>query len=52
MERIHGVLGVASDKRTPTEPFESVKTRAKLIREEGLAAIGDDPWLKETTEQR
>ncbi|KAF2258095.1 hypothetical protein CC78DRAFT_587545 [Lojkania enalia] len=51
MERINGVLGIASDGWTPNESFESAKERARLIREEGLAAVSDDPWLKEMTEQ-
>ena len=51
MERINGVLGVASDGWTPNESFESAKERAKLIKEEGLAAVSDDPWLMEMTEK-
>ncbi|KAF2254418.1 hypothetical protein BU26DRAFT_527541 [Trematosphaeria pertusa] len=50
MERINGVLGIASDGWTPNESFESAKERARLIREEGLAVVGDDR-LKEMTEQ-
>ncbi|CAO2655038.1 Nn.00g117710.m01.CDS01 [Neocucurbitaria sp. VM-36] len=51
MERINGVLGIASDGWTPNESYDSAKERAKFIREEGLAAVGDDPWLTEMTEQ-
>ncbi|KAF1963490.1 kinase-like protein [Byssothecium circinans] len=51
LERINGYLGVASDGWTPNELFESAKERARLIKEEGLAAVSDDPWLREMTEQ-
>lgn len=51
MERINGVLGIASDGWTPNESFDSAKERATLIREEGLAAVSDDPWLRRMTEQ-
>ncbi|KAF1997562.1 hypothetical protein P154DRAFT_547352 [Amniculicola lignicola CBS 123094] len=51
MERINRVLGIASDGWTLNELFESAKERAREIREEGLAAVSDDPWLKEMTEQ-
>ncbi|KAJ4349361.1 uncharacterized protein N0V89_007975 [Didymosphaeria variabile] len=51
MERINGVLGIASDGWTPHERFESAKERARLIREEGLLAVSDEPWLREMTEQ-
>ncbi|KAF2118671.1 kinase-like domain-containing protein [Lophiotrema nucula] len=51
MERINNVLGVASDGWTTNEMFESAKERAMLIREEGLAAVSDDPWLREMTER-
>ncbi|KAH7128505.1 kinase-like domain-containing protein [Dendryphion nanum] len=51
MGRINGVLGVASDGWTSNELFERAKGRARLIREEGLAAVDDDPWLKEMTGQ-
>jgi hypothetical protein len=30
---------------------ESAKERARLIREEELAVVSDDPWLKELTEE-
>lgn len=49
MERINGYLGVASDGWTTNESFESVKEKARSIREEGLAAVADDPWLMEMT---
>jgi len=51
MERINRVLGIASDGWTPNDAFESAKERAWLIREEGLAAVSDEPWLKEMTEK-
>ncbi|KAF1917508.1 kinase-like domain-containing protein [Ampelomyces quisqualis] len=51
MERINGLLGVASDGWTTNEMFESAKEKAGLIKEEGLAAVGDDPWLKEMTDK-
>jgi hypothetical protein len=51
MERINGFLGVACEGWTTNEMFESAKERAKLIREEGLAAVSDDPWLKKMTER-
>jgi hypothetical protein len=51
MERINGALGVASDGWTSNEVFESAKETAKLIREQGIAAVSDEPWLKEMTEQ-
>jgi hypothetical protein len=51
MERINRLLGIASDGWTPNDAFESAKERARLIREEGLAAVSDEPWLKEMTEQ-
>jgi hypothetical protein len=51
MERINGLLGVASDGWTSNESFESAKERARMIREEGLASVSDDPWLKEMSEQ-
>ncbi|KAH8724530.1 kinase-like domain-containing protein [Phaeosphaeriaceae sp. PMI808] len=47
MERINRVLGVASDGWTRNESFEDAKERAKSIREEGLDAVSDDPWLLE-----
>lgn len=51
MERINGMLGVASDGWTPNETFESAKERARFIKEEGLAAVADDPWLKEMSDK-
>jgi hypothetical protein len=51
MERINRMLGIASDGWTSNESFESAKERARLIREEGLAAVSGDPWLKEMTDQ-
>jgi hypothetical protein len=51
MERINGLLGIASDGWTPNESFERAKERTRKIREEGLAAVGYDPWLKEMTEK-
>ncbi|PVH97319.1 hypothetical protein DM02DRAFT_597827 [Periconia macrospinosa] len=51
MERINGILGVASDGWTSNELFEDAKERARLIREEGLHAVSDEPWLREMTER-
>ncbi|KAF1837045.1 kinase-like protein [Decorospora gaudefroyi] len=51
MERINGVLGIASDGWTPNESFENAREKARFIREERLAAVADEPWLKEMTEQ-
>lgn len=49
MERINGFLGIAPDGWMPNESFESAKERAGLTKEEEIAAISDDPWLKEMT---
>jgi hypothetical protein len=51
MERINEVLGIASDGWTPHERFESSKERAALIKEEGLLAVSDDPWLQGMSER-
>ncbi|KAF2437966.1 kinase-like protein [Karstenula rhodostoma CBS 690.94] len=51
MERILGLLGVASDGWTPSESFDSAREQAKLFKEEGLAAVSDDPWLAEMSER-
>lgn len=51
VERINGVLGVASDGWTSNELFEEARKRAELIKEEGLAAVDDDAWLREMTEK-
>ncbi|KAF2656341.1 hypothetical protein K491DRAFT_767808 [Lophiostoma macrostomum CBS 122681] len=45
MERIHGVLGIASDGWIPNESYERAMERAALIKEEGLCEVSDDAWL-------
>lgn len=37
---------------TPNELFEHAQWRAQSIKEDGLAAVDDDPWLRKMTEQR
>ena len=51
MERINQVLGIMSDGWTPNETFQTAKERAALIKEEGLCAVSDDPWLQEMTKK-
>jgi len=51
MERINGVLGIASDGWMSNESFGSAKEKAALIKEEGLCAVSDDPWLQEMTKR-
>jgi hypothetical protein len=51
MERITRFLGIASDGWTSNESFESAMERARLIREEGLDAVSDKPWLREMSER-
>jgi hypothetical protein len=51
MERINNILGVACDGWTRNEYFPNAKERARSIKEKGLAAVNDDPWLKEMTER-
>lgn len=51
MKQINKFLDITSDGWTLNEWFESAKERARLIRDEGLAAVSDDPWLKKMTEK-
>jgi hypothetical protein len=51
MDRINEVLGIASDGWTPKERFESAKERAASIKEEGLLAVSNDPWLQVMSER-
>lgn len=51
MERINGAIGTAADGWTSTELFEEARKRAQLIKEEGLAAVEDDAWLREMTDR-
>ncbi|KAF2733756.1 hypothetical protein EJ04DRAFT_605135 [Polyplosphaeria fusca] len=50
-ERINGLLGIAGDGWTTNEGFEGARERAGWIREEGLASVSDDAWLREMTER-
>lgn len=51
MEQVNGYLGVVSGGWTPHDRFESAKEKARCIREEGLASVDDDPWLREMSER-
>ncbi|EFE44815.1 hypothetical protein TRV_00366 [Trichophyton verrucosum HKI 0517] len=51
LEQINGFLGVGSDGWTSNELFKQAKERARSIKVEGLAAVNDDPWLRQMTEQ-
>ncbi|KAF2750959.1 kinase-like protein [Sporormia fimetaria CBS 119925] len=51
LENIHGLLGIASGGWTSNELFESAKEGGRLIKEEGLAEVDDDPWLREMSER-
>ena len=47
VEQINEFVGIASDRWTPNERFESAKDKAVEIREQALASADDDLWLKE-----
>jgi hypothetical protein len=51
VENISEFLGIGSDGWTPNERFESAKSKAAEIREQGLASADDDPWLREMSER-
>lgn len=51
MERIKDFLGIASDGWTSNELFDDVQRKAQSIKEDGLASVDDDPWLRTMTEQ-
>ncbi|KAK1910225.1 hypothetical protein P3342_006498 [Pyrenophora teres f. teres] len=51
MERINWLLGIASDGWTPHERFESARSKAVEFREQGLASVDDDQWLREISER-
>lgn len=51
IECIRDYLGVGSDGWTTNERFESAKSRAAEVREEALASVEDEPWLREMFER-
>lgn len=51
LERINKLIGIAPDGWTSHEMYENVKKTASLLKEEGLSAVSDDPWLQEMTEK-
>ena len=51
LDNIRGCLGISSDGWTSNENYENAKEKAMLIKEQGLASIKDDPWLKEMSER-
>lgn len=51
LERINGFLGIGPDGWTSNETFEEATEKARSIKEEGLAAVKDDPWLRRMTEK-
>ncbi|RMZ68811.1 phosphotransferase enzyme family [Pyrenophora seminiperda CCB06] len=51
VEKISELLGVASDGWTPEERFESAMSKLAEIREQALASVDDDPWLREMSER-
>lgn len=51
MEEINRALGIASDEWTRSESSEAAKEGARVIKAQGLAAVSDDPWIKEMTEK-
>ncbi|KAF2866274.1 kinase-like domain-containing protein [Massariosphaeria phaeospora] len=51
MQRIRDVLGVGVDGWTSNELFEDAKEKAAMIKEEGLAGIEDEPWLRDMSEK-
>ncbi|KAF2850103.1 hypothetical protein T440DRAFT_555370 [Plenodomus tracheiphilus IPT5] len=48
---INAMLGIGSDGWTTNERFESARMKAAEIREQALASVDDEPWLREMSER-
>lgn len=51
MEHINELLGIGSDGWMLNERFDIVKSNAAEIKENALASVDDDPWLREMSER-
>lgn len=51
IERVYEFLGISSDDWTMDDGFDSAQSRATELREQALASIEDDPWLREMSKR-